>query len=144
LSSEVVEFGVTASERTAAGHAFGIVPAFVVQWLVFSVGVLPLAFVVGALDVGYPWVVGEVALGLTAVAVDRGLAFSGTAAFSLVALTGFFVAQATAGGVLGDVPTAWTVGSALVAYAVAVLAVRVRLFERVWAHVDANARRERD
>lgn len=111
---------------------------FVAHWVALSVGLVPFAFVVTAVDVGYPWLVGGTALGLAAVAVDRDVAPRTTGALSLAAVSSFFVLQAAAGGVLGDPSTAWTVGAASVAYLAAAVVVRIDLPARVEALVDAD------
>ena len=118
---------------------------FVAHWVVLSVGLIPFAFAVSVLDVGYPWAVGGTCLGLAAIAADRGVQLRTTGAFSLAAIVCFFALQAAAGGALGDPSTAWTAGAAAVAYAVAVVLVRVDLDARVRALVDPVERgRSRD
>jgi hypothetical protein len=118
---------------------------FVAHWLALSVGLIPFVFVVDAVDVGYPWLVGGMTLGLAAVAVDRGVAVRTTCALSLAAIVAFFIFQAAAGGALGDPSTAWTVGAASLAYLVAVVVARIDLTARVRALVAADARgRSRD
>ncbi len=117
---------------------------FVAHWVVLSVGLLPFAFVVAALDVGYPWLAGGVTVGLAAVAVDRGVALETTGTLSLVAVASFFVVQAAAGGALGDPSTAWTVGAAGTAYALAVLVDRTNPRRALRAAVDPGRRGRRD
>ncbi|WP_227131869.1 hypothetical protein [Halorubellus salinus] len=118
---------------------------FVAHWLALSVGLLPFAFVVAAVDVGYPWLVGGTALGLAAVAVDRDVGLRTTGALSLAAVSSFFALQAAAAGALGDPSTAWTVGAAGVAYLAAVVVVRADPASRVRALVDPGTRgRSRD
>ncbi|MFC6951681.1 hypothetical protein [Halorubellus litoreus] len=118
---------------------------FVAHWLALSVGLVPFAFVVDALDVGPVWLVGGTTLGLAAVAVDRDVAVRTTAALSLAAVSSFFAAQAAAGGALGEPSTAWTVGAAVLAYLAAGVVVSIDVPARVRALVDPVERgRSRD
>jgi len=107
---------------------------------VLSVGLLPFAFVVAAVDVGYPWLVGGTTLGLAAVVVDRGVAVRTTGALSLAAVSTFLVLQAAAGGALDDPSTAWTVGAAGVAYLAGGVLVRLDVARRVRGLIGPEAR----
>lgn len=118
---------------------------FVAHWVALSVVLLPFAFVVSALNLDYTWLFGGAALGLAAIAVDRDVAVTTTAAASLVALPVFVVLQAAAGGALGDPPTAWTVGAASVAYLAAAVVARTDVADHARALADPEQRgRARD